>query len=121
LLNVTIDTFDQSARFDIPAKTNGSAQYSIVGQLLLPFAAGQLLRPWIGGFVIPKGRALKSVDYGSIGLIVYSAFSHGVVNGIWHQNDAIQLVRLALVECRATWDRDRHPDFREAAARLFAC
>src|SRR6202012_4288526 len=30
-------------------------------------------------------------------LIVYSAFSHGVVNGIWHQVDAVQLIQLALV------------------------
>jgi sodium/bile acid cotransporter 7 len=71
---------------------------AIVVQLLLPFVAGQLLRPWIGGLVARHARALKSVDYGSILLIVYSAFSHGVVNGIWHQIDAIQLVRLVLVD-----------------------
>jgi len=73
------------------------AMLGIVGQLLLPFAAGQLLRPWIGTLVERKARALKSVDYSSILLIVYSAFSHGVVNGIWHQVDAAELVRLALV------------------------
>jgi sodium/bile acid cotransporter 7 len=67
-------------------------------QLLLPFAAGQLLRPWIGDLVARNARALKGVDYGSILLIVYSAFSHGVVNGIWHQVDALQLVVLALVD-----------------------
>jgi sodium/bile acid cotransporter 7 len=71
---------------------------AIVVQLLLPFVAGQLLRPWIGGRVARNARALKSVDYGSILLIVYSAFSHGVVNGIWHQIDAAQLVRLVLVD-----------------------
>jgi sodium/bile acid cotransporter 7 len=71
---------------------------AIVVQLLLPLAAGQLLRPWIGGLVTRNARVLKSVDYGSILLIVYSAFSHGVVNGIWHQIDAIQLVRLVLVD-----------------------
>jgi len=70
---------------------------AVIEQLLLPFAAGQLLRPWIGGFMERHPRALKVVDYGSILLIVYSAFSHGVVNGIWHQVDAVQLVQLALV------------------------
>ncbi len=70
----------------------------IVVQLLLPFVAGQLSRPWIGAVVERNARALKSVDYGSILLIVYSAFSQGVVNGIWHQVDAAQLVRLALVD-----------------------
>jgi solute carrier family 10 (sodium/bile acid cotransporter), member 7 len=70
----------------------------IVVQLLLPFVAGQLLRPWIGGLVMHHARVLKSVDYGSILLIVYSAFSHGVVNGIWHQIEATQLLQLALVD-----------------------
>jgi sodium/bile acid cotransporter 7 len=72
--------------------------FVIVAQLLLPFVAGQLLRPWIGAHVARNARALKSVDYGSILLIVYSAFSQGVVNGIWHQIDATQLFRLALVD-----------------------
>jgi solute carrier family 10 (sodium/bile acid cotransporter), member 7 len=70
---------------------------AIIEQLLLPFAAGQLLRPWLGTFITRNARALKIVDYGSILLIVYSAFSHGVVNGIWHQVDAAQLVQLAFV------------------------
>jgi len=71
---------------------------AIVVQLLLPFVAGQLLRPWIGGRVARNARALKSVDYGSILLIVYSAFSHGVVDGIWHQIDAGDLFKVALVD-----------------------
>ena len=66
-------------------------------KLLVPFLAGQLLRPWIGAFITRRRLALKFVDYGSILLIVYSAFSEGVVNGIWHQVDAGQLVRLALI------------------------
>ena len=71
---------------------------AIVVQLLLPFVAGQLLRPWIGAYVTRHARALKSVDYGSILLIVYSAFSHGVVDGIWHQIDAGELFKVALVD-----------------------
>ena len=59
--------------------------FVIVVQLLLPFLAGQLLRPWIGELIMRHARVLKSVDYGSILLIVYSAFSQGVVNGISHQ------------------------------------
>ena len=66
-------------------------------QLLVPFMAGQLMRPWIGAFITQNRLALKFVDYGSILLIVYAAFSEGVVNGIWHQVDAGQLVRLALI------------------------
>ena len=48
--------------------------------------------------VTRHARALKSVDYGSILLIVYSAFSQGVVDGIWHQIEATQLLQLALVD-----------------------
>ena len=80
------------------ADLSARAVLAIVAQLLLPFVAGQLSRPWIGAVVQRKARALKSVDYGSILLIVYSAFSQGVVNGLWHQVDAAQLVRLALVD-----------------------
>jgi len=72
--------------------------FAIVAQLLLPFLAGQLLRPWIGKLIMHHARVLKSVDYGSILLIVYSAFSQGVVNGIWHQIEATQLLQLALVD-----------------------
>ena len=43
-------------------------------------------------------RVLKSVDYGSILLIVYSAFSQGAVNGIWCQIEVTQLLQLALVD-----------------------
>ncbi|MGA2892640.1 MAG: bile acid:sodium symporter family protein [Xanthobacteraceae bacterium] len=71
---------------------------AIVVQLLLPFVAGQLLRPWLGGAITRNPRALKCVDYGSILLIVYTAFSHGVVDGIWHQVDAGDLVKVALVD-----------------------
>jgi sodium/bile acid cotransporter 7 len=71
---------------------------AIVVQLLLPFVAGQLMRPWIGGYVSRHALALKSVDYGSILLIVYAAFSHGVVDGIWQQIDATELFKVAFVD-----------------------
>src|SRR3984885_14358951 len=70
----------------------------IVVQLLLPFVAGQLLRPWIGAYLTRHPRALKSVDYGSILILVYSAFSHGVVDGIWHQIGAGDLFKVAFVD-----------------------
>jgi sodium/bile acid cotransporter 7 len=69
----------------------------IVVQLLLPFVAGLLTRPLIGAFIARKPLLTKSVDYGSILLIVYAAFSQGVVNGLWHQVDAAQLIRLTLL------------------------
>lgn len=70
----------------------------IVVQLLVPFVAGQLLRPWIGAYLTRHPRALKSVDYGSVLILVYAAFSHGVVDGIWHQIGAGDLFKVALVD-----------------------
>src|SRR5437868_15501803 len=42
--------------------------------------------------------ACSERDYGSILVIVYSAFSHGVVDGIWHQIAAGDLFKVALVD-----------------------
>ena len=50
------------------------AFWSIVLQLLAPFVAGQLLRPWIGGFVARHNGVLSRFDRGTILLIVYTAF-----------------------------------------------
>jgi len=57
----------------------------IVVQLLLPFAAGQLARPLIGEWALRNKKLLGMVDRGSILLVVYTAFSEGVTQGIWHQ------------------------------------
>ena len=70
----------------------------IVLQLLVPFLAGQLLRRWIGGFVTRRKRALGLVDRGSILLVVYTAFSAGMVQGIWHQVSPARLGGLVGVE-----------------------
>jgi solute carrier family 10 (sodium/bile acid cotransporter), member 7 len=63
----------------------------ILLQLLLPFVAGQLARPWIGDWVARNHSILGLVDRGSVLLIVYAAFSEGVAHGIWHQVDAADL------------------------------
>ncbi|MEU5086406.1 bile acid:sodium symporter family protein [Streptomyces sp. NPDC021356] len=71
---------------------------TIVLQLLVPFVAGQLLRRWIGGFVARHKKVLGLVDRGSILLVVYTAFSEGMVRGIWHQISPLRLGALLLVE-----------------------
>ncbi|EGX59385.1 hypothetical protein SZN_12838 [Streptomyces zinciresistens K42] len=82
----------------------GSAGFSadslvgVVLQLLVPFAAGQVLRRWIGAFVTRHKRLLGLVDRGSILLVVYTAFGKGVVQGIWQQVSAVRLAGLLLVE-----------------------
>jgi solute carrier family 10 (sodium/bile acid cotransporter), member 7 len=70
----------------------------IILQLGLPFLLGQLLRPVIGDFVKHHASMLNFVDYGSVLLIVYAAFSHGVADGIWHQIEIRQLVELGLID-----------------------
>ena len=67
-------------------------------QLFLPFAAGQLARPWIGGWVSRHKSLTSLVDRGSILLVVYVAFSEGVTHGIWHQLDARHFAMLLLVD-----------------------
>ena len=69
----------------------------IVLQLMLPFAAGQALRPWIGAWVARHRGVLSVVDRGSILLVVYAAFSEGMVAGIWHSLDVATLARLFVV------------------------
>ena len=69
----------------------------IMLQLLVPFIAGHLLRPWIGGFIKRHGGALKYVDQGSILLVVYTAFSAAVIEGLWQQIPLGALLGLLLV------------------------
>lgn len=57
----------------------------ILVQLLLPFVAGHLLRPLIGGFVTRNKKVLGMVDRGSILFVVYTAFSAAVLEHIWQQ------------------------------------
>lgn len=60
-----------------------AAIWKIVQQILLPFALGQVCRPLLAGLLARYRRPVMIVDRGSILLIVYAAFSAGVVNGIW--------------------------------------
>jgi sodium/bile acid cotransporter 7 len=70
----------------------------IVVQLLLPFAAGQLARPLIGAWALRNKTLLGMVDRGSILLVVYTAFSEGVTQGIWHQVGLTDLGRLLAID-----------------------
>ena len=61
--------------------------FKVGGQLLLPFLAGHLARPLVGGIVDRHKALVFRVDRGSILLLVYTAFSAAVVGGIWYQTD----------------------------------
>lgn len=66
-------------------------------QLLLPFVAGHLLRPWIGGFVTRNKQVLNYVDRGSILLVVYTAFGAAVIEGLWQKVTLAELGLIAVI------------------------
>jgi sodium/bile acid cotransporter 7 len=57
----------------------------IAAQIVAPFVIGQLIRPWVGAWLLSHSRLTSAVDRGSVLLIVYAAFSAGMVEGIWGQ------------------------------------
>lgn len=66
-------------------------------QLLAPFIAGHLARPWLGLWATRNRAVLSVTDRGSILLVVYTAFSAAVVRGIWQQTSPALLALLALL------------------------
>ncbi|HEY0332811.1 MAG TPA: bile acid:sodium symporter family protein [Stenotrophomonas sp.] len=67
----------------------------ILLQLLVPFVAGHLLRPWIGGWVERRRAVLRYTDQGTILLVVYTAFSAAVIEGLWRKTPAPALLAVA--------------------------
>ncbi|MQY12522.1 hypothetical protein SRB5_26570 [Streptomyces sp. RB5] len=77
------------------ADFSASGLLGIATQLLVPFLAGQLARPWIGGFVQRHRVVLGRVDRVSILLVVYTAFSEGMEHGVWSHVTGLRLLALA--------------------------
>ncbi|WP_019632983.1 bile acid:sodium symporter family protein [Actinomadura atramentaria] len=69
----------------------------ITVRLLLPFLAGQVAQRWIGDRVRARRRLLSLYDRAVILLVVYTAFSLGVVAGVWRGLAPRELAALALV------------------------
>ncbi|QDP97074.1 bile acid:sodium symporter [Microlunatus elymi] len=66
------------------AKITTGSVVGILLQLLLPFGIGLLLHRRIGGWLGRHKPVVNIVDRGSVLLVVYTAFSAGVVEGLWH-------------------------------------
>jgi len=83
----------------------------ILLQLMAPFVAGHLLRPWVGEWIRARASTLKFVDQGSILLVVFTAFSAAVMENLWGQIGLWDmaglvvtcLVVLALALTSTTW------------------
>jgi sodium/bile acid cotransporter 7 len=76
---------------------NPDAILGVAMQILLPFVLGQALRRWIGPWVARNRGLTLAVDRGSILLIVYSAFSAGMVARIWTQISTSSLILIVVV------------------------
>ncbi|MDR1111418.1 MAG: bile acid:sodium symporter [Deltaproteobacteria bacterium] len=66
-------------------------------QLVLPFAAGQAMRPWLAAWMGRRRKLLGLTDRLSVLFIVYVSFSHGTTTGIWRTLSVP--IFLALVAC----------------------
>lgn len=69
----------------------------ILLQLLVPFVAGHLLRPWIGGWVARRRAVLRYTDQGTILLVVYTAFSAAVSEGLWRDTPLRSLLAVVVL------------------------
>jgi sodium/bile acid cotransporter 7 len=76
-----------------------SVLQQIMLQLLAPFVAGQLLQPFIGDWIRAKKKILMPVDRGSILMVVYSAFSESVVEGLWHSFSLVDILTVIVACC----------------------
>ncbi|MFT8417522.1 MAG: bile acid:sodium symporter family protein [Acetobacter sp.] len=74
------------------------AVISIAVQLLLPFVAGQLLQPVLYKWAHRNKKIISITDRSSIILVVYTAFSHAVVEGIWLQLSPRHIGALVVVD-----------------------
>lgn len=71
--------------------------WDITVRLLLPFLAGQVAQRWIGRRVRARSGLLGLFDRGVILLMIYTAFSRGIVGGVWHRLEPAQLAPLLFV------------------------
>ncbi|MGO1912596.1 MAG: bile acid:sodium symporter family protein, partial [Corynebacterium sp.] len=69
---------------------------NIALQLLAPFVAGQVLRNVPGVSKVAGAKPTSYVDKISIGLVVYVAFSEGIVMGVWSSVSWVAIVGICV-------------------------
>lgn len=75
---------------------NGIGEIAL--QLLLPFAAGQLMQSKLDAWMQQHGREVRLVDRASVLLMVYGAFSAATLSGAWSRIPIANLFVLAFVD-----------------------
>ena len=102
---------------------------AIATQLLLPFVLGHLSRPLTAGIIGRFKPLVNITDRGSILLVVYTAFSAAVVDGLWHKLSladlgvvlAVNAVILAIAVMLSTWSSRRLGFSREDQIAIIFC
>ena len=72
---------------------------NIALQLLLPFVIGHCSRPWIAAWIVRHKSLVGRMDRGTILLVVYTAFSAAVVDGLWSRLSIVSLILMAILSC----------------------
>jgi len=72
--------------------------WKILVELMLPFIAGHLLRPQIGQWTDRNRDILAVTDRSSVLLVVYTAFSAAVIDGVWSRTPPITLAALVFID-----------------------
>ncbi|OOL17804.1 bile acid:sodium symporter [Bombella intestini] len=71
---------------------------NVAEELLLPFILGQCMQRWVGPIVHRHKFLISCSDRGSIIVLVYSAFSTAVLQGLWHRIPVILLVGVGVAD-----------------------
>ncbi|WP_333769490.1 bile acid:sodium symporter family protein [Streptomyces sp. IBSBF 2435] len=100
LLGIAVTPVLASALLGGSVRIDAGSAVTLVLQLLLPFLLGQAARRWTSDWLAAHKPAVTMVDRGSILLVVYAAFSEGVVAGVWHSLSPWRLLAL-LALCAA--------------------
>lgn len=85
----------------LPGAGNGlslQAMEDIALQILLPFIIGQMLRSWIGAWLLRYPCPTAVVGRGSVLIVVYAALSAGVMAGLWHRMSVSGLIGVCLLD-----------------------
>lgn len=101
-------------------RVSAGSMLHIALQIVVPFGAGQLVRPVVGPVLSRHRSRLALLDRGTVLIVVYSAFSAGVVAGIWHQLTATRLAVLLGIDglilgavLAVTWNASARLGFAE--------
>lgn len=82
-------------------KTTGQTQplgpviTDLIRWLVVPLTAGQLVRPWIGTWVLAHKSRINVIDRIVILLLVYTSFCDSFKQGVWSGRDAGQVLLIA--------------------------